>query len=601
MSVDPVTLSVIRTYLEAVAEEMGDITMFTARSNLIKEGGDFSTALYDGQGRLVAHGRDMPAHQGLFPVLVEQAVGKLGPDGARPGDLFLTNAEDVAGSHLNDVKMLRPIFWEDRLVAWAANLAHWPDVGGMVPGSYYGQATEIFQEGVQIPLVRIESAEGVREEVLELILKNVRGSQERRGDVLAQRAAVTFAERRLGELFRKYGVATFEAACEALIAYSERRMRAAIATIPDGRYAFEDHLDDDGVSARPVRIRAVVEVDGDGITVDLRGSDDQTAGPVNSPRTQTCSAVYYAVRGVTDPTIPSNAGLFRPIRVVTRPGSVVDCAPGAPRVFCTHETATRIVDVCLGALARAVPDRVPAAGCGSSFIAIVGGRDPRRGGAHYAWYEPVPGGYGARPTKDGIDGTRVHMGNTANTPVEVFERDYPLRCERYELRPDTGGPGRWRGGLGAVKVVRALDLPGNAPVCTSVSDRNLTEPYGLAGGRPGTRGGFVLDEGTPSARPMPGACPGKTSHVLEPGRTWSIRAAGGGGWGDPFTRPVELVRADVLEEKVSVEAAARDYGVVLDPRTLEVDEAATAARRGRRGGGEAGTGHAPAAHQGSAR
>ena len=579
MSVDPITLSVIETYLVAVAEEMGDITMHTARSNLIKEGGDFSTALYEGRGRLIAHGRDMPAHQGLFPVLVDQAIAHLGQRRPAAGDLFVTNAEDVAGSHLNDVKLLRPVFWDGRLAAWAANLAHWPDIGGMVPGSYYGQATEIIQEGLQIPLIQIASGDGLREDVMQLILKNVRGGRERLGDVLAQQAAVKFAEHRLAELFAKYGIATFEAACDALIAYSERRMRAAIAAIPDGRYEFEDCMDDDGVTARRVRIRAAVEVAGDEITIDLSGSDDQTAGPVNSPVTQTRSAAYYAVRGVTDHTIPPNAGLFRPIRVITRPGSVVDCSPGVPRVFCTHETATRIVDTCLGALAQAVPDRVPAAGCGSSFIAIVGGRDPRAAGSHYAWYEPVPGGYGARPTHDGIDGTRVHMGNTANTPIEVFERDYPLRCERYEFRPDSGGPGRWRGGLGVTKTVRAVDVSGNAPVCTSVSDRNVTEPYGLAGGRVGVRGEFVLDEATPGEAPMPGACPGKTSHVLAPGQTWSIRAAGGGGWGDPRTRPVELVVADVRAGKVSPEAAERDYGVVLHPRTLEVDGEATNARR----------------------
>lgn len=585
MSVDPITLSVIETYLDAVAEEMGDITMHTARSNLIKEGGDFSTALYDGLGRLIAHGRDMPAHQGLFPVLVEQATAQLGQRRPKAGDLFATNAEDVAGSHLNDVKLLRPIFWEGRLVAWAANLAHWPDVGGMVPGSYYGQATEIFQEGLQIPLTQVGAGDELREDVMRLILKNVRGGRERLGDVLAQHAAVQFAERRLDELFERYGIATFDDACDALIVYSERRMRAAIAAMPDGRYEFEDRMDDDGVTARPVRIQAAVEVSGDEITIDLSGSDDETAGPVNSPVTQTRSAVYYAVRGVTDHTIPSNAGLFRPIHVVTRPGSVVDCRPGVPRVFCTHETATRIVDACLGALAQAVPERVPAAGCGSSFIAIVGGRDPRAEGAHYAWYEPVPGGYGARPTRDGIDGTRIHMGNTANTPIEVFERDYPLRCERYELRPDSGGPGRWRGGLGTTKTVRALDVPGNSPVCTSVSDRNVTEPYGLAGGRTGVRGEFVLDEATPREAPMPGTCPGKTSHVLAPGQTWSIRAAGGGGWGDPRTRPVELVVADVRAGKVSVEAAAREYGVVLDPTTLEVDEAATTRTRAAGGTG----------------
>jgi N-methylhydantoinase B len=578
VSVDPITLSVIQTYLFAVAEEMGVITMQTARSNLIKEGGDFSTALFDGRGRLVEHGRDMPAHQGLFPVLVEQALARLDGEPIRPGDAFLTNAEDVAGSHLNDVKLLVPVFHEGRLVMWVANLAHWADIGGMVPGSYYGQATEIYQEGLQIPLIRIADSDGLRRDVAELVVKNVRAARERLGDLWAQLAAARFAERRVAELFGRYGPDTVEEAFEALIAYSERRMREAIRGIPDGRYEFEDFMDNDGIAARRVRIHVVVTVHGGAITLDLSGSDDQTDGPVNSPYTQTCSAAYYAVRGVTDVTIPSNAGLFRPITVVARPGSVVACRPGAPRVFCTHETATRLVDVCLGALAQAVPDRVPAAGCGSSFIAIVGGRDPR-GGGHYAWYEPVPGGYGARPGLDGIDGTRVHMGNTSNTPIEIFERDYPLLCERYELLTDSAGPGRWRGGLGAVKRIRPAALPGNAPVCTSVGERTVLAPYGLAGGRPAPPGRFLIDAETSSPRPMPGPCPGKTSCVLGPDDSWSVFAAGGGGWGDPFERPVADVLEDVREEKVSIEAAAADYGVVVDPDTLTVDEAATQRRR----------------------
>lgn len=578
MRIDPVTLSVIQTHLLSVAEEMGALTMQTARSNLIKEGGDFSTALFDASGRLIEHGRDMPAHQGLFPVLMKQALPNLELGDVQEGDAFMTNSEDIAGSHLNDVKLVMPVFHGGRLVMWAANLTHWADIGGMVPGSYYLQATEIFQEGVQIPFIRIAEGGRIREDVAALVMKNVRGGDERLGDVWAQVAACSFAGRQLGELFDRFGEETLEAAFDDLVEYSEGRMREALRRIPDGVYEFEDFMDNDGISNLPVRLHVVVTVAGDEMTLDFSGSDGETAGPINSPYAQTCSAAYYAVRGVTDATIPSNEGLFRPLHVVTRRGSVVDTRPGTPRVCCTHETATRLVDVCLGALAKAVPDRVPAAGCGSSFIAIVGGVDPRSG-SYYAWYEPVPGGFGARPGLDGIDGIRVHMGNTANTPVEVFERDYPLVCERYELLPDTGGPGRYRGGLGSAKQIRAAAVEGVRPVCTGVSDRNATRPYGLAGGYPGASGRVMVSSGDQPQRSPAGECPGKSSHVLVPGESWTMYAAGGGGWGDPRERPPELVVEDVREGKVSLEAARRDYGVAIDSRRWTVDSVETARLR----------------------
>lgn len=583
--VDPVTEAVVTNYLFNVAEEMGVITMRTARSNVIKEGGDFSTALYDGQGRLAQHGRDMPAHQGLFPVLIKQAMAKIDLRSLRPGDIFITNAEDVAGSHLNDVKVFAPIFYEGELVMWAANLSHWPDVGGAVPGSYYGQATEIYQEGVQIPLIKIVEEGRLRDDVVELILKNVRGSRERLGDLQAQIASIQFAGDRIRQLFDKYGVTTVNACFDSLIVYSERRMREAIRNIPDGVYEFTDYMDNDGVEPRPVKFAVRIEVAGDEITFDFSASDDAVKGPINSPYTQTCSAAYYAIRAVTDFNIPTNEGVYRPVKVVARRGSVVDAPPTAPRVFCTHETATRLVDVCLGALAQAIPDRVPAAGYGSSYIMIVGGVDPRTG-EYYAWYEPIPGGFGARPGIDGIDGTRVHMGNTANTPIEVLERDYPLVCEQYEFVPDTAGAGKFRGGLGVVKKIRALDLPGNRPVVTSVSDRNNFGPYGLAGGGAAKPGRFVIEFGE-SERPMPGPCPGKTSYVLAPGEVWAAYTPGGGGYGDPYERDPEKVRWDVIEGKVSLEAAREQYGVVVDPHSLEVDLAATHELRRKRSTGHA--------------
>lgn len=585
MILDAITLSVIQAHLISVAEEMGVLTMQTARSNLIKEGGDFSTALFDGKGRLIEHGRDMPAHQGLFPVLVREALPRIDFNRLHAGTAFITNSEDVAGSHLNDMKLLMPVFYGERLVMWTASLAHWADVGGMVPGSYYLQASEIFQEGMQVPLIQIMEEDRIREDVLELIVKNMRGSRERLGDLMAQVAAVRFGARRIHELFDKYGADVVEAAFDGLIDYSERRMRAAIRQIPNGCYEFEDFMDNDGIANRQVRLKVAVTVAEDIITIDLSDCDKQTPGPINSPFAQTCSAAYYAVRGVTDIGIPANDGLFRPITVVTKRGSVVDCDPGTARVCCTHETANRLVDLCLGALAEAVPDRVPAAGCGSSFVAIVGGRNPRTD-AHYTWYEPVPGGFGARPGLDGIDGTRVHMGNTANTPVEVFERDYPLICDVYELLTDSGGPGRYRGGLGSVKRIRAADLPGNRPICTAVSDRNHTQPYGLSGGGAGRNGRVVIDANESSERQPPGECPGKSSYGLQPHESWAIFAAGGGGWGDPKERPVELVLDDVIDGKVSVRAAASDYGVVIDPSNSRIDADATVLRRRRRGASE---------------
>ncbi len=577
--VDIITERVVTNYLFTVAEEMGIITMRTARSNVIKEGGDFSTALYDWKGRLAQHGRDMPAHQGLFPVLIKQALEKLDITEIKQGDVFITNTEDTAGSHLNDVKVFAPVFYSGEIVMWAANLSHWPDVGGAVPGSYYGQATEIYQEGIQIPLTKIAEKGELRDEITSLIMKNVRGSKERLGDLRAQIASINFASKRIEKLFEKYGKDTIFSCFDSLNDYSEYRMREAIKKIPDGTYTFEDFMDNDGVEDRPVRFHARITVENDEVTFDFKDCDKDVKGPINSPYTQTCSAAYFAIRVVTDHTIPPNEGCYSPVNVLTEGGSVVDAPPAAPRVFCTHETSTRLVDVCLGAFHQALPDKVPAAGCGTSFIMIVGGKDPRNS-RHYAWYEPIAGGFGARPGKDGMDGTRVHMGNTANTPVEVFERDYPLVCEKYEYITDSAGAGEYRGGLGVVKQIRGLEVQHNAPVVTSVSERNNFSPYGLNGGKPAERGKFVIVDHDEAERSMPGSCPGKTNYILQTEEKWAGYSPGGGGFGDPLKRDPKKVLEDVIQEKVSVEKAKEDYGVVIRKETLSIDEKATRRLRG---------------------
>lgn len=576
--VDIITERVVTNYLFTVAEEMGIITMRTARSNVIKEGGDFSTALYDWKGRLAQHGRDMPAHQGLFPVLIKQALEKIDLLSVKPGDVFITNTEDVAGSHLNDVKVFAPVFYQDEIVMWAANLSHWPDVGGSVPGSYYGQATEIYQEGLQIPLIKIAKNGELREDVTNLIMKNVRGSQERIGDLRAQLASINFASVRIEKLFEKYGKETILACFDSLNEYSEYRMREEIKKIPDGTYQFEDFMDDDGVEDRPVRFHAKVTVKGDEVIFDFSGCDKNVKGPINSPYSQTCSAAYFAIRVVTDHSIPPNEGCYSPVKVIAEEGSVVHAPVMAPRVFCTHETSTRLVDVCLGAFYQGIPDKVPAAGCGSSFIMIVGGKDPRND-KHYAWYEPIAGGFGARPGIDGMDGTRVHMGNTANTPVEVFERDYPLVCEQYEYITDTAGAGEYRGGLGVVKRIRGLKVENNAPVVTSVSERNKFAPYGLNGGLPASKGGFGIGTQDGGEKQMPGSCPGKTNYTLSENETWAAYSPGGGGYGDPLNREPKKVLWDVLEEKISIEKASELYGVIIRKETCSIDEKGTMQKR----------------------
>lgn len=576
---DPITEQVVNNYLLTVAEEMGVITIRTARSNVIKEGGDFSTALFDSNGRIVQHGRDMPAHQGLFPELIKQVLKKIDVSKLSPGDVYITNAEDIAGSHLNDVKLFAPIFFQGEIVMWAANLSHWPDIGGTVPGSYYAKATEIYQEGIQIPLVKIAENWDFSSDIVSLIMKNVRGSEERLGDLRAQMASIKFAASRIEKIFEKYGKDTIFDCFESLIQYSDSQMRKEIQKIPDGVYEFTDYMDNDGVENRPVKFHAKITIDNDKVIFDFTQCDKDVKGPINSPLAQTYSSAYYAIRVVTDHNIPPNEGLYRAITVKTSPGSVVDADSTSPRVFCTTETTTRLVDVCLGALHKAVPDKVPAAGYGSAFIMIVGGRDPRTE-EFYTWYEPIGGGFGARPSLDGIDGTRVHMGNTGNTPIEVFERDYPLICEQYEYIIDSGGAGEFRGGLGIMKEIKPLYLDNNAPHITSVSDRNNFSPYGLRNGMPGKTGKFIISNTTEASEQiMPGTCPGKSNYILKLNETWAAFAPGGGGYGDPLTRDPDSVLWDVIEEKVSLKSAENIYGVLIHTDNMTVNEEETLKRR----------------------
>jgi len=440
-----------------------------------------------------------------------------------PGDMLLLNDPYRGGTHLPDMTLVAPFFAGGAKPAFfLANRAHHADVGGMSPGSM-PLSTEIFQEGVRIPPVKVVRSGAIDSDLLGLLLANVRTPVEREGDLTAQIAANRTGERRLQEILDQFGLAETVSYCAALIDYGERMMAAQIAAIPDGRYAFEDWLDDDGAGGAPVRLHCVVGIRGERASIDFSACADQVAGCVNAVRAITLSAVFYVFRLLAPEDIPVNAGCLRPIEVLTRPGTVADCRFPAAVAGGNVETSQRLVDVLLGALARAIPGRIPAASAGTMNNLTIGGVDPRHGGL-FAYYETVAGGAGGGPLGDGASGIQTHMTNTLNTPVEALEHAYPLRVRRYQFRDGSGGAGKGRGGEG---VVREIELLGPARI-TLISDRRVTAPYGLQGGEAGRCGRNTLVHNGVERE-----LPGKVSFEAAAGDGLRIETPGGGGWGKP--------------------------------------------------------------------
>jgi N-methylhydantoinase B len=526
-AVHPVTLEVVRNALYAIAEEMSVVLMRSARSPLLKEAGDLSSALTDAQGRLVAQGRDIPIHMGVMAFTVKEFLRRVPPERLREGDVWYLNLPEVGGNHLPDVKAIRPVFAGGRLVAFAINLAHWADIGGALPGSYVPWATECYQEGVRISPIRLFSAAGPDQAAIDLILSNLRGREERHGDVLAQFAANDVAARRLGELVTRYGAETLDACFEALHAASEAAMRAAIRALPDGVWEGEDWLDDDGVDDRPLPIRVRVEIRGDEATFDFAGTAPQARGPVNTTSFIACSAVYYAMKTLAAPEVPPNDGCYRPLRVRVPPRTVLSAEPDRPVVGGNHETSQRAVDAIVRALAPVLPERVTASGPTTSGVLIFGARQPD--GRWTIFYETHGGGEGGGATRDGASALRVYMSNVMNTPTEVVEAEYPLRVEEHALRPGSAGDGRHRGGLGFRRAYRVM-----APevTLTSMLDRRVVPPWGVVGGRDGLPFRITLNPGTPGARDLGG----KASVRLTRGDLVLIETCGGGGYGPPAER-----------------------------------------------------------------
>jgi N-methylhydantoinase B len=523
-AIDPVTLEVIRSALTATAEEMSLVVMRSARSPLLREAGDLSSALTDAEGGLIAQGRDIPMHMGVMSFTVGEFLKRVPKDRLAPGDVWFLNLPEVGGNHLPDVKAIRPVFVDGAIRAFAVNLAHWADIGGAVPGSYVANATDAWQEGVRIPPFRLFNADGPDREKLDMVLANVRGAAEREGDILAQMAATRAAEERLHQLFDEHGTATVEAAITAIHDRAEAQTRTALGDLPDGLYEGEDWLDDDGAGGPPVAVRVRITIAGDHATFDFSATDDAARGPVNTTPFIAAASVFYAVKALVGPDIQPSAGCYRPLEIVTRPGSLLDPEPERPVVGGNHETSQRVADAVFLALEAAVPDRVSAGGPTTSGLVLFGGR--RDDGVWTTLYETHGGGEGARHDRDGDPVVRVHMSNVMNTPAEIIEAEYPVRIECQRLRRGSGGAGRHNGGEGLHREYRVLcdDMS-----VTSMFERRVVPPYGLQGGEPGAPFKVTVVD----ASGLSSDLPGKANIRLNTGDLVVVESCGGGGYGTP--------------------------------------------------------------------
>jgi N-methylhydantoinase B len=520
---DPIELSIFHCAIHSIAEEMGAALRRTALSPNIKERRDYSCAVFDGRGRVIAMGDHMPVHLGSMPMSVQAAIAAI--DFA-PGDIAILNDPYAGGTHLPDITMVLPVFVVGKLRPgfYVSNRAHHADVGGRYAGSM-GPATAIFEEGIRIPAVRIVRGGRVDREMLDTILLNVRTPREREGDLDAQMGACRVGEQRMMQLVAKYDVEELNALIEELLDYSARLVRAELKAMPPGEVNAEDWLDSDGVTDEPRRIAARLRLDpaAGTIEVDFAGSSPQVAGSVNAVRAITLSACFYVLRCLLSDDAPATAGILRPLTLHTEEGSIVDARPPAAVAGGNVETSQRIVDVLLRALAKAVPERIPAASAGTMSNLTIGGIDPRTN-EPFTYYETTAGGMGARPGLDGISGVQTHMTNSLNTPIEALEYAYPFRVRRYGYRRGSGGNGKFRGGDG---LIREVELLTDSDV-TLLADRRRFRPYGLEGGAAGAAGAaWVTKSGNAERIELPGKC----SRQLEKGDALRIETPGGGGWG----------------------------------------------------------------------
>jgi len=519
---DSIELAIFKSSFHSIAEEMGGALRRTAFSPNIKERRDYSSAVFDESGNVIAMGDDMPVHLGSMPMSVRAALNALTLE---PSDVAILNDPYQGGRHLPDISLVMPVFPEqaNKPAFYVANRAHHADVGGTFAGSM-GLCREIWQEGLRIPPLKLVSGGALNQSLLSLILSNVRTPREREGDLTAQIGACRIGVQRVTEMILKYGLERIQANAAALLNHSEALMKAEIERLPQGEFRAEDFLDNDGITDQPVRICVAVKTEPvhARVRVDFTGSAAQVAGSLNAVFAITYSAVFYVFRCLLPEEAAPTAGLMCPIEIIIPEATVVNARPPAAVAGGNVETSQRIVDVLLRAFSQMLPDRIPAASSGTMSNLTIGGIDPRTGEA-YAYYETIAGGSGASPYADGVAGIHTHMTNSLNTPIEALEYAYPFRVLRYALRKDSGGNGKYRGGDG---LIREIELLGPAQV-TLLTDRRVLPPYGLAGGRPGTKGRNILIE-----HGVERELPGKCNIQVDTGAILRIETPGGGGWGE---------------------------------------------------------------------
>lgn len=549
--VDAVTLEVMRNALQSVAEEMGVTLTRTALSPNIKDRRDCSTAMYTGDGRLVAQAEHVPLHLGLMQSVVKAALQAYPVEELSPGDSIIMNDPYISGSHLPDVCLFTPIFYKDKIVAIAANLAHHVDIGGMTPGSMPVDAHEIFMEGMRIPPVKIQKSGELDAELMKLLSANVRTSFEFFGDVQAQIAANNVGARRFMELVDKYGLDHVTFYMEEIMNYADRMMGVAIREVGVQEASFTDYLEGDGFSDEPIPIKVNLSFTRDGVVVDFTGTAPQAYGSVNCTKGVTLACVYYALKSILNPEVPSSDGAFRQVKVITPSGTIVN--PNFPAAVSNANinTAQRIADVVLGAMAKILPGSAIAASAGTMALFTIGGVDPVTN-QYYSYVETYGGGQGAANGLDGMDGVHTNMTNTLNTPTEVIENAYPLLVNRYGLVSDSEGPGQYRGGLGLVREITVLN---HDAAVTLSTERASIKPWGINEGCGGANSACKLITADGEIRDMPA----KITTVVPPGNTIIYITPGGGGYGPATSRSKVDVEMDILEGIVSLERAREIY------------------------------------------
>jgi N-methylhydantoinase B len=548
---DPIAFAVMKNAMDSIVDEVAYTVLRTARSEIIKDVMDYSAAICDARGEMVAQAKTIAQHLGAIPEAMA-SVQALWAGRLQPGDAVIMNDPYAGGMHLPDIFMFYPVFAEAAVLAWVVVICHHTDVGGRVPGSNAADSTEIFQEGLRLPPLRLYHQGEIDAALSSIIALNVRVPDRVLGDLRAQYAACIVGARELGRLGQRYGTAGLRRHMDALLDYAERITRAEIATWPRGTFRFTDFIDSDGLSDDPVKLTVAITVGEDGLDVDWAGSSPQVRAAINATLSFTKSNTFLSVRCALKSDIPNNAGVFRCIRVTAPPGGVLNPRSPAP-VAARALTGYRVMDTMFGALAQIVPAIIPAAGEGGNTVIVLGGA--RADGNPFIVVDMISGCWGGRPDKDGVDAITNPSQNLSNTPVEVLERQHPVRVEQYALVPDSGGAGRYRGGLGLARSYRLL---ADEAVLQIRADRIAFAPYGLDGGSPGARGGNWIGEGA-ARRTLPG----KVTMRAMQGDLVTHHQAGGGGHGDPLTRDPAAVWYDIWNGKVSRDFARLHHGVVV--------------------------------------